>query len=85
MKKNFYFLMTALFVAMFTSCNNEILTGEDRTEPIPVKLNVGIKPVSIYATNELWEASDEVGLYMKRAGQALSAVGALYSNTENVS
>jgi len=77
-------LMTALIAVMFTSCNNEIMTGEDRTERIPVKMNVGIKPVSTYAANDQWEASDEVGLYMKRAGQALTAFEAIHSDADNV-
>ena len=74
MNRHFFSLvfMTALFAAMFSSCDQAVLTEENPTEPIPVNLNADIKPVSTYVANDQWEVSDEVGLYMKWTGQSLA-------------
>ena len=72
-------LMTALFAAVYSSCDKLVQTDEAPTGQIAVNLNAGIKPVSTYVSNDQWEVSDEVGLYMKRTGQMLTAFGAIYN------
>jgi len=79
-----FILMTALFAAASISCDQAVQTGEDTTGLITVNLSAGIKPASTYVANDQWETTDEVGLFMKKTGQALSAVGAVYSDATNV-
>ena len=77
-------LMTALFAAVYSSCDTLVRTDEAPEGQIAVNLNAGIKPVSTYVSNDQWETSDEVGLYMKRTGQALTDFGAIYGGVGNV-
>ena len=82
MKRNF--LLAALFAAAFISCDHAVQTGEDMTGLIAVNLKVGSRPAHTYVSNDQWETADEVGLYMKKTGQALATVGAVYSDAANV-
>ena len=85
MKRKFSFiLMTALIAAAFTSCDQVVQTEDNPAGLIAVNLNAGIKPASTYVANDQWEATDEVGLYMKKTGQSLTAVGAVYDDASNV-
>ena len=79
-----FIMMAALFVAVFSSCNKEA-TEEIGTEPITVNLKAEIKPsVTTRVAYGQWEASDQVGLFMKRAGQSLTDFGAIYGNADNI-
>ena len=78
-----FVIMTALFAAVHSSCDELVPTGEDPIGQIVVNLNAGIKPVSTYAENDQWETSDEVGLFMKRTGYSLSTFEALYFDARN--
>ena len=77
-------LMTALFAAVYSSCDQAVMTEEDAAGQIAVNLTAGIKPVVTYVSNDQWEATDEVGLFMKRTGQALTDFGAIYAGADNV-
>lgn len=82
-----FVLMFALLATVFTSCNKE-----DKTEqlgPIAVNLKADImksdiNQVTMRVANGQWEASDQVGLFMKRTGQALSDFGAVYGHAFNL-
>ena len=73
-----------LVVVVFTSCDNVILEPANPTEQIAVNLRADIYQTSTYVSNDQWEATDEVGLYMKKTGQPLTAAGAVYSDAANV-
>ena len=86
MKRYFlsFILIAALFAVMFASCDNIVVTDEVPKGQVAVNLNADIKPVSTRVANNQWETTDEVGLYMKKTGQSLTTVGAVYSNANNV-
>jgi formylglycine-generating enzyme required for sulfatase activity len=78
------YLIIAAFAGMaaFTGCKKD---GSETAGQVAVNLKADIKQAStLKVANDQWEASDKVGLYMKRAGQALTASGAVYSNADNV-
>ncbi|MDR1056131.1 MAG: fimbrillin family protein [Prevotellaceae bacterium] len=83
-----YFTFTAivaLCTAIFTSCNKDDGPAPEPPGSIAVNLRADIKPeAATKAANNQWETNDEVGLYMKRAGQSLTATGAVYSDAANV-
>ena len=87
MNRHFFsiILMTALFAAVYSSCDKLVQTEEVGTEQIAVNLNAGIKPVSTYVANDQWEVSDEVGLYMKWTGQSFAANGAIIASNVQMS
>ena len=79
-----YFSLTAIFAIFamaFVSCNttdNEI----ELNEPIAVNLRANITPATTRVINDQWQANDQVGLFMVRAGQTLSSASVL-SNANN--
>ena len=80
-------LLTVALATMslyFSSCDKMILPEEDPTEQVAVNLNANIGSATTYVANDQWEAGDKVGLYMKRAGQALTTTGAIYNDAANV-
>jgi len=82
---SFQVLMAMIFFAM-TGCNKD-KPESDATGIIPVNLtaDIGVKtPSSLKVANDQWEAADLVGLFMKRAGQALDAPAAIFGNANNV-
>jgi formylglycine-generating enzyme required for sulfatase activity len=88
MKKFFvnYSVIAALAVAAaFTGCKKNSHGTPDETGQVAVNLRADIEPATtLKVANDAWETGDRVGLYMKRAGQALTASGAVYSNGDNV-
>ena len=76
-------LLGAVALGTMTGCNKDKPKPEV-TGNIPVKLIADIKSAStLKVANDQWSAGDEVGLFMKRAGQALTASGAIYSEADN--
>ena len=82
MKRHFLYLIIS--VVLFTGCT-VVITPEapEAKGNIAVNLKSNITSSSLKVTNNRFDASDEVGLYMKRAGQAL-AIFSVYSNADNV-
>ena len=83
MLKN-YFSLTAIFAIFamaFVSCNTTD-NENDLTEPIAVNLRANITPATTRVINDQWQANDQVGLFMVRAGQTLSATSVL-TNANN--
>jgi len=78
------FLVAALLSAALTGCKKD-KPASDEPGNIPVNLKTGIAPTSATkVANDQWETStDKVGLYMKKAGQPLSAAGAIYTDAGN--
>ena len=74
----------AFLIIAFTSCDRVVQIREDLKGPVAVNLQAGIKPPSTYVANDQWETTDEVGLYMKKAGQTITAEDAIYSDASNV-
>jgi hypothetical protein len=84
MKKHFFAVTTAgmLMLGAMTGCNDK---PENQPERVPVSLTAGIAPTStIKVADDQWEATDRVGVYMKKAGQAITAEGAVYADGNNV-
>jgi len=90
MNRHFFYviLMAALLAAVITSCNRE--DEEVPTGQIAVNLRADIQSANtnpgptLRVANNQWEPNDEVGLYMKRAGQAITTHGAIYGGGWNV-
>ena len=76
----FKFLMAMLIFA-FAGCK---IDKPDQNERIPVNLTADIKSAStLKVANDQWESNDKVGLFMKKAGQAITADGAVYGTAAN--
>ena len=72
-----------LILAAITGCNNEKPDASEQNERIPVNLTADIKPAStLKVANDQWESNDKVGLYMKKAGQALYSADGDAANVE---
>ena len=91
MKKFRFFLKNvAMIVASFAVALCATMMGCNKDKPqtageITVNLRTDIKPASsLKVANDQWETNDKVGLFMKRAGQALIASGAVYAEADNV-
>ena len=90
MNRHFFYviLMAALLAAVITSCNRE--DEEVPAGQIAVNLRADIQSANtnpgptLRVANNQWEPNDEVGLYMKRAGQAITTHGAIYGGGWNV-
>ena len=85
MKNNFFvmILFSAIMLGTMTGCKKD--KPNEPTGRIPVNLRTDIKSASnLKVANDAWEADDKVGLYMKRAGEALTAAYAVYSDGANV-
>ena len=83
MLKN-YFSLTAIFAIFamaFVSCNTSDNEYE-LTEPIAVNLRANINPATTRVINDQWQTNDQVGLFMVRTGQTLSATSVL-TNANN--
>jgi len=55
--------MTALFAAVFTSCDYMVQTEDVLAGQIAVNLQAGIKPASTYAVNDQWEPGDIINYF----------------------
>jgi len=73
-----------LSAVLFTGCT-VVITPEapEARGQIAANLRANIGVSTLKVANNQFEASDEVGLYMKRAGQAL-AIPSVYSNADNL-
>ena len=90
------FAAVLCFSAALTGCGKDRDKHDDPNEPlvpgnIPVNLRTNIKPASVAKSgivpkvvDDHWEANDKVGLFMIRAGQALTAQGAIYGSANNL-
>jgi len=80
-----HLVIAALVVlAAFSGCNRD-KPENDQPGNLAVKLKADLQQASLLkVANDKWEATDRVGLYMKRVGQALTASDAVYSYANNV-
>ena len=85
MNKFFSFqILTAMMFFAITGCNSDKPEAPDPTEPVEVKFQANLKQASLMkVAGDEFQASDEIGLFMKRAGQSLTAPGAVYPNGDN--
>ena len=83
----------AVMLGAMTGCRKDNDKPEAKPQPEPtervaVNLRADILPTSPginrSVANDQWEADDKVGLFMKRAGQALTASGAIYGDANNL-
>ena len=78
-------LPIAIILGMMTGC--DLITGY-KDDPVPaervaVKLKADIKPVSLLkVANDQWEVGDNVGLFMKKAGESLTAAEAIFPDPD---
>ena len=82
MKKNYFFLTAifAFFAMAFVSCNTSGYEYE-LNEPIAVNLRANINSLTTArVANDQWQAGDQVGLFMVRAGQPLSSTSIVNGN-----
>ena len=87
MKKHFfpYALSGVLVLGAMTGCNSDKPERLESSGSIVVNLKSNIAPSSkLKLSNDEWETTDRVGLFMKKAGEALSASGAVFSAGANL-
>ena len=78
---NFSVIGLLFATAVFLGCNKD---KPESTEQIAVHLTANISAPSLKVADDQWQATDKVGLYMKRTGQAITATGAVYGGAANV-
>jgi hypothetical protein len=76
-----FMLLGAMTLGAMTGCTKDKPEAE-LTGSIAVNLRTDISTLKV--ANDYWETGDKAGLYMKKAGQALAAPGAVYGNAGNV-
>ena len=86
MKKQFISVALAGLLALgaTTGCKKSPDGGPGSDGRVAVKLKADIDLPSTKVTGDAFETSDRVGLFMKRAGEALTASGALYAECNNL-
>ena len=88
MKVKFFFnlvLSGAMMLGIMTACGKIEMQEEAKSDRIAVQLNIDVVPVTTLRSDDRWGPGDRVGLFMKRAGQALTAGGAIYGEADNLS
>ena len=78
---NHLIIVILVVLAAFAGCRKEKPETPEANGTIEVNLRADINKSTLKVANNEWEANDKVGLYMKPAGQPLSAA---YSNVRNV-
>ena len=87
MKKQFfsYALSGVLVLGAMAGCNRDKPDRPEPSGPVAVNLRANIGPSSkLKVSNDQWETTDKVGLYMVQAGKALDDVGAIFPDGDNV-
>ncbi|MDR1518143.1 MAG: fimbrillin family protein [Dysgonamonadaceae bacterium] len=81
--KNFYLLaLCALLFPFFSSCEGELI--DTNTASRKALINAYVGNTKTRASNNGWTDKDSIGVYMKKAGDALSASSVLADNVKYV-
>jgi len=87
MKRSKYLFLASIFMlGVMTGCGSDTPQPPDDppVERVNVNLTANIASATVKVSNGQWETSDKVGLYMKKAGQALGASGAVFAEANNL-
>ena len=83
MKTKNFILLGVITLGVMMGCNGNHLESESPESPeLSGNIAVNLK-IDVEAENDEWEAADRAGFFMKRAGQALNAPGAVYGWASN--
>jgi len=78
-------LVGLMTMGAMTGCKDDLKPEAQQKDRIAVNLRlVAERSSNLKLSNDRWEATDRIGLYMKKAGQAITAAGAIYVDGNNL-
>ena len=82
-KSNLFLGAVSAFMVLFTGCRVDITQEPLAANGLEASLNTNIPMSTLKMTGNQFEPQDEVGLYMKKAGQDLTVAGSIYLDVNN--